>query len=187
MTNTITIFTGRADRFSRIVAGVGSRWDDPSPCEGWTAADVVRHVIDTERDFLVRHGLLDTTPPATNDPAEAWRAHLSDVAQALATGGVAERPYDGYFGPTTIGDTMADFYGWDLVVHGWDVARATGQDGPITDDDARTLGAIADGWGAALHSPGVCAPALPVPDGATPVEQLLARLGRDPHWTAPGS
>lgn len=187
MTNTITLFTERAEKFSRILADADGRWNAPSPCEGWSAADVVRHVIDTERDFLVKHELLDTDPAGVSDPAQAWQAHLSDVSRALARDGVAERAYDGYFGPTTIGDTMADFYGWDLVVHGWDVARATGQDGPITDDEARALDATADGWGPALHSPGICAPALPVPDDATPVEHLLARLGRDPHWTAPVS
>ena len=39
---------------------------------------------------------------------------------------MAAREYDGYFGRTTIAATVADFYGWDLVVHGSDVARATG-------------------------------------------------------------
>lgn len=184
MTNSITTFTNRADRFSRIVAGVGDRWDAPSPCEDWTAADLVRHVIDTEHDFLVKQGLVDGGAPSADDPAQAWAEHRDQAIEALAADGVAERAYDGYFGPTTVGDTMADFYGWDLTIHGWDLARATGQDGAITDDEASRLSEIADGWGPALHSQGVCGPELPVPDGASPTERLLARLGRDPHWTA---
>ncbi|NMD46763.1 MAG: TIGR03086 family protein [Propionibacterium sp.] len=185
MTNTISIFNDRADRFSGIVAGVGDRWDAATPCTGWTTADVVRHVIDTERDFLARHGLIGTEPAADESPERAWRAHLEEVTRALSADGVAQRDYDGYFGPTTIGDTMADFYGWDLAVHAWDLARATGQGNPIGDDEAVTLSSIADAWGAALHSPGVCAGPLPVADDASASERLLARLGRDPQWTAP--
>ena len=31
-------------------------WDAPSPCSGWTGRDVVAHVVDTQRDYLTRHG-----------------------------------------------------------------------------------------------------------------------------------
>lgn len=185
MNDTITTFHSRADGFGALLTGADGRWDAPTPCTDWSVADVVHHVIDTQRDFLQRHDLALPEPDPGADPADAWAGHATGVLTALDADGVAERRYDGYFGPTTIGETMADFYGWDLVVHGWDIARATDQDGPITDDQARTLDAIADGWGAALHAPGICAAELPVSDDATPVERLLARLGRDPHWTAP--
>ena len=97
-------------------------------------------------------------------------------------GGVAEREYDGYFGRTTIGGTLADFYGWDLVVHGSDVARATGQAWEISDAEASELLATADGWGDALYSEGICADAVPVPDDASATDRMLGRLGRDPRW-----
>jgi uncharacterized protein (TIGR03086 family) len=104
------------------------------------------------------------------------------VAAVLSRDGVAEREYDGYFGRTTIGATMADFYGWDLVVHGSDIARATGQEWSVSDEEAAALHATADGWGDALHSDGVCAEAVPVPEDASASDRLLARLGRDPRW-----
>lgn len=100
----------------------------------------------------------------------------------LGVESVAEREYDGYFGRTTIGATMADFYGWDLVVHGSDVARATGQQWLISEDEAAALHATADGWGEALYSEGVCAAPVKVAQDASPTDRLLARLGRDPHW-----
>ena len=95
---------------------------------------------------------------------------------------MAAREYDGYFGRTTIAATVADFYGWDLVVHGSDVARATGQEWSVSDAEAADLHATADGWGAALHSEGVCAPAVEVGADASATDRLLARLGRDPGW-----
>ena len=183
MTDTDIIFRERADRFSTILAGVDGRWNAPSPCENWTVADIVQHVVATERDFLARQGLvLDEVEAA--DPRQNWEQHRRQVLEVLQRNGVATRSYDGYFGPTTIGETVANFYGWDLAIHGWDVARATGQDGAITPDEADQLLAGADGWGEALYSEGVCQPAVEVPAGAGPVERLLAKLGRDPHWAA---
>ena len=108
------------------------------------------------------------------------------MAGCLSRDGVAEREYDGYFGRTTIAATMADFYGWDLVIHGWDVARATGQPWTISDAEAESMHATADGWGDALYSDGICRPPVPVPDDAPATDRLVARLGRDPYWQ-PGS
>ena len=175
-------FVDRAARFTRILAAAGEAWDALTPCAGWSVRDVVAHVIDTQRDFLTGQGL--DAGPVTDlaDPAAAWNAHLDHVVAVLGKDRVAEREYDGYFGRTTIGATMADFYGWDLVVHGSDVARATGQQGSISDDEAQALHTTADGWGEALYSEGICAAPVEVARDASATDRLLARLGRDPHW-----
>jgi uncharacterized protein (TIGR03086 family) len=148
-------FTDRAELFSRILDSAGGRWDAPSPCDGWTVRDVVRHVLDTERDFLGRHDLLDSPAPSLADPAAAFRTHAADVVAVLGRDGTADRAYDGYLGPRTFGVTVAEFYGWDLGTHGWDVARATGQEWSISDEEAELLDAAADGWGHAPYSEGV--------------------------------
>lgn len=167
--------------------GAKGQWDATTPCAPWTVADIVQHAIDTERSFLDQRGLpLPEAAPASGgdgDPGERWRAHSRDVTAVLARDGVAQTQYDGYFGPTTVAATMADFYGWDLVIHGWDIARATGQDWALTEDEVRQLSATADGWGPALYSDGVCGPAVDLPAGASAQDRLLARLGRDPSWT----
>ena len=175
-------FTDRADAFTAILEAADRQWDAPTPCEGWTVRDVVAHTIETERDFLVRQGYEVGESPDGSDPAAAWRAHATTVAGVLAQDGVAEHEYDGYFGRTTIAATMADFYGWDLVVHGSDVARATGQEWSVSEEEAASLHATADGWGDALYSEGVCTGPVPVPDDASTTDRLLARLGRDPGW-----
>lgn len=191
----LSLFQQRADRFTEVLDAVdasGGHWDAPSPCEGWSARDVVAHVLESQRAFLDQHGLagqdLDAAPePDLTDPAAAWRAQRAHVTSVLAVDGVAAREYDGYFGPTTIAATMADFYGWDLVVHGSDVARATGQEWSVSEDEAADLHATADGWGPALHSEGVCADAVEVGPDASVTDRLLARLGRDPGWRPPVS
>ncbi len=179
-------FSERADRFSQILDRVGDRWDAPTPCPDWSVTDVVEHVLSTQRDFLSRHDLDPGPPSAGVDLVRRWRTHADAVVALLGEDGVAEREYDGYFGRTTLGETMVDFYGWDMVIHGSDVARATGQDWRLSDAEAEDLARTADGWGDALYSDGVCAPAVAVPDYATASDRLLARLGRDPAWTAAG-
>lgn len=186
MTTTAQHFSDRAATFADILDRTGQQWDAPTPCDGWSVRDVVAHVIDTERDFLERHDLAPASRPDLTDPAAAWRRHAADVTEVLARDGVAEREYDGYFGRTTIAATMADFYGWDLVVHGSDVARATGQPWSISEEEAEELHATADGWGDALYSETVCAEAVPVGEDASPGDRLLARLGRDPQWRPVG-
>lgn len=181
-TATTTTFSQRAQAFTDVLDAAGGRWDAPTPCDGWTVRDVVQHVIDTERDFLVRQGHELAGAPDPENPADAWRTHRAAVEEVLAGDGVAEREYDGYFGRTTVGATLADFYGWDLVVHGSDVARATGQPWEISEKEASELHDTADGWGDALYSEGICAAPVPVPADASPTQRLLGRLGRDPHW-----
>lgn len=178
---TTDLWADRSTAFTALVSGTEA-WDAPSPCEGWTAGDVVRHVIDTEREFLEGRGF-PIASAGTGDPAADWAAHLAEVDRLVATDGVMDLAYDGFFGPTTIGATLADFYGWDLAIHGWDLARATGQRWSVTDTQAQSLMATADGWGDALHSEGICGPELPIADSAPIQDRLLARLGRDPHWT----
>lgn len=182
-TTPLKVFTDRADRFTAILEGAQGAWAAPTPCDGWTVRDVVAHVIETEREFFERQGLEPGPVADMADPIRAWHLHRARATEVLASEGVADRAYDGYFGPTTIGESMADFYGWDLVVHGGDVARATGQPWSVTDEEAAALHTTADGWGDTLYSAGICSTPVEVPDDASATDRLLARLGRDPEWS----
>ncbi|WP_298749832.1 TIGR03086 family metal-binding protein [uncultured Serinicoccus sp.] len=182
MDQTARRFAERTAQFTQIVRGVEDRWDAPTPCAGWTGRDVLAHVIQTERDFLGQQGFDLGAAPDLADPARDWEEHAEQVVDIVDRDGVAAREYDGFFGPTTLGATMADFYGWDLLIHGSDLARASGQPWSVDEEQAAALTAVSDGWGEALYSEGICAPAIDVPEDASPTDRLLARLGRDPRW-----
>ncbi|HEY5877442.1 MAG TPA: maleylpyruvate isomerase family mycothiol-dependent enzyme [Nakamurella sp.] len=157
------------------------RWDRPSPCEEWVARDVVRHLIQTQRDFLTGRGFAfggDVDADVDADPASAWRTHARAVGDLLARPEVAATEYDGYFGPTTVGHTVGQFYIPDMVVHRWDIASAVDADPTLTDDELDRTEASIDSWGEAMYTAGICKPAVVPPAGASRQTVLLARMGR---------
>lgn len=153
-------------------------WDKESPCEGWTARDVVAHIIDTQREFFSGRGFDPGDRPSLDDPAAAWREHNPRVARLLADESVPAMAFDGYFGPTTVGATFEQFYIWDLLVHRWDIAQAAGADTTFTDAELDRMEAGADSFGDAIYMDGVCKPGVAAPEGADRQARILARLGR---------
>ncbi|HEY0718433.1 MAG TPA: TIGR03086 family protein, partial [Streptosporangiaceae bacterium] len=73
----------------------------------------------------------------------------------------------------------------EMVLHGWDVARAIGEayhcDGPVL---AAAAGAVDDNAELFRQYQGF-APPVTLPARASAFDRLLATSGRDPAWTAP--
>lgn len=172
---------GDADRRLREVldSAPTPRWDAPSPCEGWSAADVVAHLVDAQGDFLSPHGAdLGERPDVGADPAAAWRRHADLVSGALSDEALPVTAFDGFFGPTTVSATLERFHVWDVLVHRWDLAAALGVDADLAQDELDRVERGADGFGEALHAEGIRRPALEVPPGSSRRARVLARLGR---------
>ena len=166
-----------ADTFTALLATPDADWGAASPCEGWSAADVVDHVVDTQRSFLAqRHADLGERPTGT--PPQVWGAHDDAVRRLLADDAFAATTYDGFFGPTTVGETLTRFYGFDLLVHQWDLARAFGRDVVWDEEQMDRIEQALDGFGEHLYADGICRPALDVGDDAPRQTRLLARMGR---------
>jgi len=153
-------------------------WDAPSPCAGWTGRDVVAHVLDTQRDYLTRHGADLGDRPDLTDPAGAWRAHVSRVAAALAVPGFVDREFEALTGSSTVGATFLVFYGFDMVAHRWDVAAADGRAHRFTDADLDVIEGMIAAMGEHLYGDGVCGPPLEVAADADRQTRVLAALGR---------
>jgi uncharacterized protein (TIGR03086 family) len=75
----------------------------------------------------------------------------------------------------------------EVLIHGWDLAVATGQDYRPDDASAQTcfdfIGDRSDE--PADGGPGIFGPVVPVPDEAPLFDRLLGRAGRDPRWSPP--
>ncbi len=164
---------------ARIDAVPADRWDNDSPCEGWTARDVVRHVLDSERDMVKVVGLeLAPGPSVDDDPSAAWAAVRDSMQAILDDPAKSTLEYDGHFGRTNLGATVEGFLCFDLVIHGWDLAAATGTDTTMRDTDVEWVSEIAAGLGESIRMSGVCGPEIQVPDNADKATKLLAFLGR---------
>jgi uncharacterized protein (TIGR03086 family) len=169
-----------ADRFGSVVDALHSHaWNAPSACEDWTGRDVLAHVVGTQRDFLRSRGIeLDGDPALADDPVAGWHAHEEELRRLLADDSVTALEYDGVFGRTTVGATIVSFYGFDLLVHRWDLAQAADRDERFTEDELDLIETALPTFGEHLYDDGVCKPALPVAEGADRQARVLARLGR---------
>ncbi|UUZ44477.2 maleylpyruvate isomerase family mycothiol-dependent enzyme [Janibacter limosus] len=155
-----------------------------SPCEGWSGLDVVQHLIDTQRDFLLKAGadLPDPAPTvAALGPATAWRTHAEAVARQLADDTPAEPAYGTPFGTSTVGAAFDQFFGFDLIVHRWDIGRAAGVPVDFSERELEQVETAIAGFGEHIRGEGVCGPAVEVGTDASRQDRALALTGRDPR------
>jgi uncharacterized protein (TIGR03086 family) len=163
----------------RIAAVPDHAWDNPSPCVGWTARDLVGHLIDVHRRFegLVGREVVDH-PDVTADPLGAWTAVRDQMQADLDDPATRDQGYDGLLGRSTFGASVNGFVCFDLVVHGWDLARATGQDETIDPDEVARIQAMVDRMQSTMIENGVIAQPVDPGPGASPQQRLLGALGR---------
>lgn len=174
------------DRYTELAAAFGAvvdtlpgeAWDSPSACEGWTGRDVVAHVVDTQRGFVRSRGIELDADPSLEDAVDGWHAHEDEMRRLLADESVSSREYDGLFGRTTVGATIVNFHGFDLVVHRWDLAQAAHRDERLTDIELDAIETALPTFGEHLYDEGVCKPAVSVAEDADRQAKVLARLGR---------
>jgi len=166
----------QADLFTAVV-DAATDWTAPSPCEEWTATDVVEHVVSTQRGYFDQRGAHLGDLPG-DDPSTRWHTHLRQVRDVVADDGFATTEFDGYFGRTTVDELLANFYGFDMTVHRWDLGQAVGVPVTFTDDELDRIEQAVDGLGEMLYSSGACKPPLEVPDDAPRQQRMLGRLGR---------
>lgn len=179
-TLTLGHYTTLADAFGATVDSLpDGAWDAPSSCEGWSGRDVLAHVVGSQRGFLRSRGVVLAADPALDhDPAAGWHTHDDELRALLADESVTALEYDGVFGRTTVGTTIARFYGFDLIVHRWDLAQAARRDERLSGEELDLVEAALPAFGEHLYDDGVCKPAVSVPADADRQSRVLARLGR---------
>lgn len=169
-----------AERFTAVVDAVpADRWAAPSPCEGWTARDVVGHVVESQRGYAEGAGeTLPAGPEVADDPAGAWHATRAAVQALLDDPARAGRVVEGRMGTTSVGATMGRFHCVDLVVHGWDLARAAGVDDQVPSDQLAWVRAQVEQLSDLARQPQAFGPEVEAPAGADETARTMAFLGR---------
>jgi uncharacterized protein (TIGR03086 family) len=177
-----------ADRHAAIAGGFGrlvaqtSDWSATAPVDGWTARDVVAHLVEWFPGFLAGGDVdLPAGPAVADDPVTAWQHH-ADAVQAL----VEQRGDEPFTHPQAGSHRLADavdrFYTADVFMHSWDLARATGQDARLDEDFAARLLEGMRPIEQLMRDSGQYGPAVPVAADAPVVDRLMGFIGRDPGW-----
>lgn len=160
-------------------------WGTPAPVAGWTARDVVAHLVDWFPAFLGAGGItLDPGPTVTDDPVGAWRHHAGAVQHLIETRGDESFTHP-YAGTHRLADAVDRFYTADVFMHTWDLASATGQQPGLDEDFAAVLLAGMQPIEELLRTSGQYGAPVAVAADAPAVDRLMGFIGRDPRWAPP--
>lgn len=169
-----------------IVAGIGDdRWGDPTPCEAWDVREVVQHLVDELRwtvPLAEGRTIEEVGDRLDGDllggaPAKAFEEAGREAVEAVRRPGVLTSPTHVSYGPIPGAVYLGHLLN-DLVVHGWDLARATGQETAIPGELADACWAIMAPQVQLVEGSGVFGPSLDIADGADVQTALLALEGR---------
>ena len=172
----------------RYVAGVGAnQWQGPSPCEGWDVRELVNHIVSGNfwAGALARGQTIEDVGDRLDgdilgdDAAAAYDESARAASEAFHAPGAMQAPCAVSYGPVP-GEVYLGHRFIDVVVHGWDVAKATGQDTTMPDGLAAAAYEVVHGAFTDEQRKGVFKPELEVGRHASPQEKLLAYTGRDP-------
>jgi uncharacterized protein (TIGR03086 family) len=157
------------------VAGATSQLDAETPCDEWSVRALLNHMLETQRYFLARGrgedaSLPSPTPPAliTDDPVDDFRRVREEMLATFAAPGVVEKS-----GPA-LGFALSD-----QLLHGWDLARATGQDSAMPEGAPEVVYEMLHGRLTDDQRKGTFKPEVQVPADASVQEKLLGYTGRN--------
>lgn len=168
---------GRASAWTADkVTAAATELDAPTPCQEWDVRSLMNHMLETQRYFVGAARGQDVAPPSQTppallgeDPVADFRAAREETLAVFGEDGVIEKT-----GPS-LGIAFSD-----QLLHGWDLARATGQDGTMPDGLPAAAYEMVHGAFTDEQRQGVFGPEIEVPAEASAQDRLLAYTGRDP-------
>jgi len=184
------------DLYRRSLAGFNDRvravapdqWSAPTPCTDWDVRALVNHVVGEDRWTAPMFGGATIAEVGDrfdgdllgDDPAGSAVTAADEAAAAVAESGAIDRIVHLSFGDTPAEEYVRQLLA-DHLVHGWDLAAATGG---ATRLDPDVVAAVAE-WFADredLYREGGAIGARFDTDSDDPQDRLIAAFGRDPAW-----
>ena len=171
---------------SRIVHGIkDDQWSDPTPCADWDVRTVVNHIVSENlwvAPLLAGRSIADVGDQFEgdvlgDDPAGAYDSSAAEADAAFAAPGAMQAPVGVSYGPIP-GEEFAEHRFFDVLVHGWDVAKATGQDTTLDPELVDACWRIADGMRDMIAGTPYFGDEVPVAPDADLQTRLLGLLGR---------
>jgi uncharacterized protein (TIGR03086 family) len=167
-----------AQGFTERLAAVGPEsWTVPTYCEGWDVAELVGHVIDGQRLIprcLGASGAIDATD---DEPVLLWGVVRQAASTAFRAPGAMDEVIE-FFGDEMPAMNGLRFMLGDLLVHTWDLARATGHDDRLHAQACAFVLGNLEPMDEFLRTSGMYGPKLEPAAGVDTQDRLLAFLGR---------
>lgn len=174
------------DHTGRYVAGVkDDQWQGPTPDDEWDVRTLVNHVV--SGNFwvapLVEGKTIDEVGDRYdgdllgNDPSAAYQQSAKEAAAAFNAQGAMQAPCAVSYGPVP-GEIYAGHRFIDVLIHGWDLAKATGQDTTLPPELVEAAFEVVEPQKDLLAASGMFGSHVQVPDHADRQTKLLAELGR---------
>ena len=182
-----------AGRVADLLARVDdSQLGNPTPCPDLTVGDLIDHVGTLAVAFAAKARKQDNRsgpPPRPNaaNLESGWRTRIARDLETLAVSWREPSAWQGVMSagglefPAEVGGVIALD---ELVLHGWDLAVATGQPFQATDDDIAAATAFVADFPAPRDG-SLFGPAVALADDASPLDRLIGLAGRDPAWRPP--
>jgi uncharacterized protein (TIGR03086 family) len=170
----------------RYVEGVkADQWNDPTPDDEWNVRQLVNHVVGG--NFWVAPLIGGKTIEEVgdrydgdvlgDDPAAAYRQSAKEAAAAVNAPGAMETSCGVSYGPVP-GEIYAGHRFIDVLIHGWDLAKATGQDTTLPADLVEACIEVVEPQKDLLAGSGAFGGDVKLPPDADRQTQVLAELGR---------
>jgi uncharacterized protein (TIGR03086 family) len=151
----------------------------PTPCSQYDVQALLGHLswVSLLFEALARK---EPMPPEDNEPGA-----LESRAQAMVAAWSSQEAFEGESPMMKLPMTVVFQMGLgDLVFHGWDLARATGQDYEVDPETGEAMAVYAEQMAPMARQNGVFGDEVAVPQDAPPFERALGLAGRDPGWKA---
>ena len=173
---------------SAVRAGAGADLAGPTPCGDWNLRTLVQHFVGTSGAF-VRAGqtkALDPDDPwggnAVLEEAD-WAGQLADRVTAAGHAWSSPEAWTGSVeGAQMPATAVGELVLIELMLHGWDVARAGGQELVVSDELGAEVLRCLEPTVEQGQQFEVYGPPVSVPAGAPAFARALGRSGRDPDW-----
>jgi uncharacterized protein (TIGR03086 family) len=187
-------YTAALDANRKFVAGMGDvNWEGPTPCSEWNVRELLHHLLYGTLwiDDVFAGKTVDEVGDKYDgdligsDPVASYDAAIAAAKAAIAKPGALEQICHLRRGDVSGADYMTSMF-TDSFIHGWDLAKATGQDATLDptlvatafdlakqrEERFRTSPAFGQGR---VTDPG---------EAASNQSRLLAILGREADWSA---
>ncbi len=175
----VQLYRGAVANTRSILSGVREdQFSGPTPCVEWDVRTLVDHVVE---GTVGSAGLFSggAYQPTEGSPAERFGAAADRILEEASKPGTLEQQFDTPFGTMPGGEFLVGAF-MDVLIHGWDIAKATGQQATLPDALTQACHAMFEPNMGGLRHSGAFGTEVGVPAGSDATAQLVGMFGRQP-------